>query len=244
MRTQRACNPSEQPGPFLPPLSDNGLIWGRNADEVSHWGGWDTTCSHGTDAQLPFFYPTCSLLSLFFSNPSPIIDLRKPPTFSRISLCLSFFQHLCLSPCPSASYFILLSASPSSLSLFTSSSFRPDIWANNQCHFIPVREQMEFQLRAWQQAANKGFSVKPLPSLCSRDPSLHQVPITSSSHKHLHGPIVHGGTPWHLQKVERYMLVTWRRMDVVDRGCAVQISLHMVKYSISNSLGYYFVDGK
>lgn len=72
MSTQQAFNPSEQPGPFLLSLSDNSWIWGRNADELSHWGGsedepaTDTTCLHGTDAQLPFFYPTCSHLSLFF----------------------------------------------------------------------------------------------------------------------------------------------------------------------------------
>lgn len=39
--------------------------------------------------------------------------------------------------------------------LFPSPSLPPDIWANNQCHFIPLREQMEFQLRAWQRATNQ-----------------------------------------------------------------------------------------
>lgn len=187
MSTQWALNPSEQPGPLLPPssfLSDNSYIWGRNADEVSHWGGsddepaTDTTCFHGTDAQLPFFHPTFSLLSLLpFKSYHRFAEASHFPASSPFASAYLFSISL------PASSFISLSLSLS-FPLFPSPSFLSDIWANNQCHFILVREQMEFQLRAWQQAVNKGFSVTltppAFPSLCSRDPSLQQVSITSS----------------------------------------------------------------
>lgn len=125
MSTQWALNPSEQPGPLLPPSSfpsDNSYIWGRNADEVSHWGGsedepaTDTTCFHGTDAQLPFFHPTFSLLTLL-SLLSPIVDLQKRRTFPHLSLVASAYLFsislsVFLLQCPSASFYFPLSLLP------------------------------------------------------------------------------------------------------------------------------------
>lgn len=101
------------------------------------------------------------------------MDLKKPcspsilPVYSlSLSVCLflyfsPFFHFFALFPIPS----LLL-----------------DIWANNQSHFIPVREQMEFQLRVWQQKENKGFSeTHPAFALfCCKDPSLQQVFLTFS----------------------------------------------------------------
>ncbi len=59
---------------------------------------------------------------------------------------------------------------------------------------------MEFQLRAWQQAANKGFSVTlippfPSPRSTAETPSLHQVPITSPHIDYTHRAVVHAGKP-------------------------------------------------
>lgn len=227
MSTQWALNPSEQPGPLLPPSSfpsDNSYIWGRNADEVSHWGGsedepaTDTTCFHGTDAQLPFFHPTFSLLTLL-SLLSPIVDLQKRRTFPHLSLVASAYLFsislsVFLLQCPPASFYFslsLLSPPPLTLSLsfslFPSPSSLSDIWANNQCHFILVREQMEFQLRAWQQVVNKGFSVMLLSSLlCSRDPGLHQVWI-SSSHTEAHPDSLTIRRMWYLYILVMVLLV-------------------------------------
>lgn len=64
---------SSQVPSFFLFLSDNSYIWGKNADEVSHWGGsddeaaTDATCFYGTDARLPsltpYFPPNLSLSS-------------------------------------------------------------------------------------------------------------------------------------------------------------------------------------
>lgn len=141
---------SQVPSFLLLFLCDNSYIWGGNGDEVSHRGGsyaeadTDATCLHGTDAPLPSLIPYFPLaLSLLL----PFKSYQQRCTFPHLSLFASayHFPHLCLQP----RYLTL------SLPQFPSPSFLSDIWANNQCHFILVKEQMEFQLRALKQQLTK-----------------------------------------------------------------------------------------
>lgn len=125
-------------------------------------------------------------------------------TFSSLSVLLPFMPyhrfakalHLsCISLCslPPIFFFLMfltvsfpLSLSTllsySSSTLFPSPSPPLDIWANNQCYFIPVREQMEFQLRAWQRQWTKAFcdAYSPCPPI-----ALLQRPQAASGPCHL-----------------------------------------------------------
>lgn len=146
--------------------------------------------------------PASRLLSYLFPSLSvlhPFKSYRRFAEASRFFLHSSrfapiFFQYLCL-PVSVPVHLpprLILSVHPL---LFLSLShhpcfflfFLPDIWANNQCHFIPVREQMEFQLRAWQRAANKGFFCDS-DSLCL-PLSLQQRPQPAPGPCHLRAHI-------------------------------------------------------
>lgn len=165
----------------------------------------DLTCFHGTGPQLHLFYPTPLSLSVSLPPLSVVPPFKSYRTFAEGPLFLLHVSQITsvlylsitvpvrlppLWPSASSLTILLASLSPSfSLSLFFSScsAARPspaDIWANNQCHFIPVREQMDFQLRAWQQAMNKDFSVTLTPSLTPpshQNPSVYQVLLQNLS---------------------------------------------------------------
>lgn len=197
---------------------DNSYICGKNVDELSYWERSEdepaaTTCFHSTDAQTRFFYPqTFPFLSLFFfSLLRASTDLAKALHFFCIFLCSLFFPHLHqMSLFLPICLFLWQINSPHTLPPRSTSTLFPiptlllDIWANNQCHFIPVRGQMEFQLRARQQAT----TPPALPLFCCRDPRFHQV-TTTSSHMHV-------WSVCYFDAVELNVLVTWRRIDWMD----------------------------
>lgn len=113
--------------------------------------------------------PLFSLLLIFLFNISVWLSLS-------LSICLSLHPLLSLSP-----LFPCLPDPPDPPSYQTSD---PTI------NFIPVREQMEFQLRARQQAANKGFPVMPSPCSAAETPACtrslsppHTGPLYMEAHR-------------------------------------------------------------
>lgn len=130
----------------------------------------------GLMMSLPTWTPlssyTVPFLSMLLSTSIDLKKIKKPSILDALPSYLSFIPSA-----PSLCFFHVF------LPFFY--PLQLDIWANNQSHFILVREQMQFPLRLWQQAKNKGFSGTPTPpcpasALFCRDLYLLQVPITSS----------------------------------------------------------------